>query len=451
MIRRLALAVLVLTACSPEKKNESIEGRWRGSAVAFGDSSPLTVDFRADSDSLRAFVSMTSEAMLFEKPLRNVILHGDSLHMELANNRGEAALFDGYVMGDTINGSFRKNANQVYVKLVRTAKSLPPRPYEQKNLRFASKDGTVLEGTVYLPETRAPHPAVVFIHGSGPSDRSDFNYLADAFARRGIAALAYDKRGAGRSGGDPNHSSIEKLAEDVSAGVAALAQRSEIDPQRIGICGVSEGGWVAPIVASRDSSVSFVVAVVAPGSSYESNAIYQNAARLRAARASEKQIDSYVRLTTEVNSIVRARLKNPNDTTLGNRVQAAESKLATLRRDPVYAASDLPRSVPAGEQLARWRWQTMDFDPYPYWTRVHVPTLVVLGESDRNVDSRVSVTRIGEALRSGGNKDVRFVVFDNANHDLMVPGPGRGFRFPVPAPGYPDTLASWTMTKVARR
>jgi len=367
------------------------------------------------------------------------------------NNRGEAALFDGYVMGDTISGAFRKNANEVYVRLVRIANAVPARPYKQDTVRFTSKDGTALEGTIYLPDAKGVHPAVVFIHGSGPSDRTDFNHLADVFARRGIAALAYDKRGAGRSGGDPNHSSIGKLAEDVSAAVAALTQRDDIDPLRIGICGVSEGGWVAPIVASGDSTVSFVVAVVAPGSSYESNAIYQNSARLRSAHASQKQIDAYVRLTTEIDSIVRLRLKTPNDSAIDGRVRAAESKLATLRHDPIYRVADLPRSVPDGEQLVRWRWQTMDFDPYVYWTRVTVPTLVILGASDRNVDSGASLKRIGKALRAAGNNDVTFVVFENANHDLMVPGPGKGFRFPVPAPGYPDTLASWTLTKVAGR
>ena len=450
MIRRIALAAVLLQACSPEKPAHQIEGRWRGSGMVFGDSSPLTIDFRSDRDSLRAFVSMTSEAMFLEKPLRDVSLTGDSLHMELVNNSGSAARFDGYVIGDTIRGAFRKNANEIYVKLVRAGPT-PPRPYDQEEMKFTSRDGTILEGTIFLPRSAGPHPAVVFIHGSGPSERSDFNYLGDAFVRRGIAVLEYDKRGAGRSGGDTNRSSLARLAEDVSAGVAALRKRADIDQQTIGICGVSEGGWVAPIVASSDSTVAFVVAVVAPGGTYEENALYQNAARLRAHRASTRQIDDYVRATREIGSIVRLRLKNPADTTITNRVRAADARLAILQRDSVYRVTDLPRSVPSGDVLTRWRWKTMDFDPFPYWKNVRVPALVVLGASDQNVDSRSSVSRIGEALRTGGNKDVTFIVYDAANHDMMVPGAGRGFRFPMPAPGYPDTLASWVNAKVARR
>ena len=449
MIRRLALAAFFLQACNSENQNP-IEGRWRGSSMIFGDSAPLIVDFRSEGDSLRAFVSMTAEAMLLEKPLRNVRLNGDSLHMELVNNSGNAAVFDGLVMGDTIHGSFRKNANEVYVKVVRSG-PIPPRPYRQDTIRFTSRDGTVLEGTIYHPRSRGPHPAVVFIHGSGPSDRSDFNHLGDAFARRGIAILQYDKRGAGRSGGDAGKSSLAKLAEDVSAAVAALRQRGDIDPRRIGICGVSEGGWVAPIVASADTSVSFLVAVVAPGGTYEENAIYQNTARLRAARATQEQIDDYVRVTREVDSTVRLRLANPGDPSIADRIRLTNAKLANLGRDSLYRISDLPRFVPDGDLLSRWRWQTMDFDPYPYWTRVRIPTLVALGADDRNVDSKSSVSRIKEALTKSGNKDVTFIVFESANHDLMVPAPGSGFRFPIPAPGYPDTLASWILTKVGRR
>jgi pimeloyl-ACP methyl ester carboxylesterase len=211
---------------------------------------------------------------------------------------------------------------------------------------------------------------------------------------------------------------------------------------------VSEGGWVAPIVAADDSTVSYVIAIVAPGTTYEENGLYQNSARLSAARATQSEIDEYVKITREVSEIVRARLNHANDSRIAARAAAAQSKLSALRQNLVYRVTDLPATVPDGAQLTRWRWQTMDFDPAPFWKRVRQPVLVVLGGNDQNAQAASSVKRIGEALRTGGNRDATFVVFDGANHDLMVPGPGSGFRFMVPAPGYPDTLASWTVSKL---
>lgn len=73
--------------------------------------------------------------------------------------------------------------------------------YREKEVRFSNGEIT-LSGTVYLPSKTGPHPAVVFIHGDGPDIREGYRFFAELFARRGIAALIYDKRGTGASTGD---------------------------------------------------------------------------------------------------------------------------------------------------------------------------------------------------------------------------------------------------------
>jgi pimeloyl-ACP methyl ester carboxylesterase len=87
----------------------------------------------------------------------------------------------------------------------------------------------------------------------------------------GIAVLAYDKRGVGGSTGEytgigPGNSEkmFDLLAGDALAAVDALAKRRDIDAGRIGIFGVSQAGWIAPLAASRSDRVAFVVLLSGP-------------------------------------------------------------------------------------------------------------------------------------------------------------------------------------------
>lgn len=135
-----------------------------------------------------------------------------------------------------------------------------------------SSDSARLRALLHLPDSRGPHPALVLIHGSG---RQTAEESAGDGVRRlldlGFAVLAYDKRGAGASTGEytgigPLNSvrMFDWLAGDALAVVEALKARQDIDPARIGLVGWSQGGWIAPLAASRSGSVAFVISLSAP-------------------------------------------------------------------------------------------------------------------------------------------------------------------------------------------
>jgi acetyl esterase/lipase len=107
----------------------------------------------------------------------------------------------------------------------------------------------VLGGTIMSPVEAGRHPAVVLVHGAGPGRRSDLIELAERFARAGIVALAYDKRSVGYSAVTSRDFAL--LAEDALTAVRLLRQRKDVDPERVGLWGISEGGWVVPMAASR--------------------------------------------------------------------------------------------------------------------------------------------------------------------------------------------------------
>src|SRR5204863_9052464 len=130
---------------------------------------------------------------------------------------------------------------------------------------------------------RLPLPAVVLLHGSEPGRRDSpfFRVVRDALCATGWAVLSYDRRGVGESGGvyleTPD---LSVPARDAVSAVRLLAGRSDIDRGRIGLLGISQGGWVAPLAATMDSGIAFVVAVSEPGVSPLEQSAYQRASEL---------------------------------------------------------------------------------------------------------------------------------------------------------------------------
>src|SRR5262249_4048650 len=126
------------------------------------------------------------------------------------------------------------------------------RLYTEEEVVFASGD-VRLAGTLTLPLGPGPHPALVFVHGSGPQRRGAETVEAARFAQHGIASLAFDKRGTGESTGDWQQSDFDDLADDVLAGVRLLRRDRRIRADKVGLWGISQAGWVMALAAARSA------------------------------------------------------------------------------------------------------------------------------------------------------------------------------------------------------
>jgi uncharacterized protein len=130
-----------------------------------------------------------------------------------------------------------------------------------EEVRFESH-GAMLSGSILFP-ARDIRAAVVFVHGSGKQERS--LHWAEKFAREGVVALVYDKRGVGKSGGDYEQNqnvsemNLSLLADDALAGVKVLSTHPKLAGVRIGLAGISQAGWIAPLAAQRSPQVQFLV------------------------------------------------------------------------------------------------------------------------------------------------------------------------------------------------
>lgn len=311
--------------------------------------------------------------------------------------------------------------------------------YDETDIRFVSND-VQLSGTLFLPRQAGPHPAVVFIHGSGRQKRREFEYHAKLFARHGVAAFVYDKRGAGESEGSTYGTDYHGYAADAAAAIKYVQSRNDIRPACVGIVGHSEGGWVASIVASTlVPDIAFVVVTSTTPLSPSRQVLYETEARMRAAGFTSEDVDQAVKLQQRVLDYQRSGVAD----------KALPADLAAAQGKRWFANSNLPKRLYPAEEYAWWR-GVMDFDPVPRWRRIHAPVLAISGGRDLNSDVHLSHAVLAQSLQSAGNHDFTSVVFPNMEHSGIewwlphrLPPP----RFPR---GYAKLLLEWTSARMGK-
>ena len=130
----------------------------------------------------------------------------------------------------------------------------------RRELSFHHGDSRLV-GDLHLPPGASPEstvPAVVMAAGSGPSSGAHARNWEDIGARlaaAGLATFGYDKPGCGASTGDWTRLTLHDRAQESLAAVAALAAQPEVDGNRIGLFGGSQGGWVAPLAAAASDTI----------------------------------------------------------------------------------------------------------------------------------------------------------------------------------------------------
>ncbi len=232
-------------------------------------------------------------------------------------------------------------------------------------------EGVTLAGTLWLPEGAGPHPAAVFVHGSGRASRNSASNVAANLNRLGIAVLGYDKRGVGGSGGtyegrnNASEQNLMLLARDAAAGIAMLRGHSAINPDGIGLWGVSQAGWIVPAVAVLDGRVAFTVLMSGP-------------------TVTVGEENYYSELTGD-NSGTRATLS-----------QEEISRLLSERG-------------PYG------------FDPQPYLKQLSAPGLWLLGSADESIPIPETVA-ILDRLVADHSRPFSYRVWAGADHGLRVNG-----------------------------
>jgi pimeloyl-ACP methyl ester carboxylesterase len=166
-------------------------------------------------------------------------------------------------------------------------------PFREEEVRFSS-GGNTLSGVLVLPSTRGPHPAVAFVHGSGALGRDDWTLhppLREHLARNGVASLCWDKPGVGASGGHWSRQSFHDRAREALDAVKFLRGRADIDHGRVGLWGISQGGWICPLAATLSPDVAFLILVSAPAGTIAEQDLFRVEQGMRADGLPQEDID----------------------------------------------------------------------------------------------------------------------------------------------------------------
>jgi len=431
----LLVASLVLIIClhafAQEEKGlgemADIIGAWQGTLKVPNGELRLVFNISQGQDGKLSANMDSPDQGAKGLPIDEATFENGSLKL---NAKSIGGAFEGQLQDDgTINGNWSQSGLSFPIVLSKGGKApelqrpqepKKPYPYKEEEIVYENKEaGIKIAGTLTLPESGEPFPVVLLITGSGPQDRNEtvfghhpFLVLADYLTQRGIAVLRVDDRGVGESTGDFSQATTIDLADDVLAGVEYLKSRKEIDPKRIGLIGHSEGGIIAPIVATESSDVAFIVLMAGTGLTGEEVLYLQG----KLVAKSEGASDETIAKGLEANKRIFAVLKEEEDSAV------AEKKIRKIIEDSMATMTDQEKQSVANTEgqlkflLSPWFRFFLTYDPKPTLVKVKCPVLALNGSKDVQVAPKDNLGAIEDALASSGNTNYTVMELPNLNH-----------------------------------
>jgi dienelactone hydrolase len=290
------------------------------------------------------------------------------------------------------------------------------RKFDVRDVVFESHD-TALGGRLVMPPGGDKVPVVVLIHGSEHDSALKDYFLQRMLPAQGIAAFVYDKRGTGSSGGKYTQD-FSLLADDAVAAVMTARSLAGARLGRIGFQAGSQGGWVAPLAASRTpvdfAIICFGLAVSVIDEDQESVEL-----QLSEKGYSRGEIRDALKVARAVENVWASGFSSGYVEL--NRLRSHYSKsrwYADLRGD--YTWLFLPKSETELRAMAPdFDWHTpFHYDPMPVLRSLHTPQLWVLGGEDFEAPSRETRRRLKSLIAAGGDYTIAY--YASAEHGMTL-------------------------------
>lgn len=406
--------------------SQDITGTWSGELEIQGTKLPLLFKIKAEGSTLKSTLDSPKQGAK-DIPVKNTLFENNLLTID-ASDLG--ITYQGKLNNNKIEGVFKqgnmqlplnleKNDNQKSYSFNRPQTPKGPFNYKTEEVSFINPiDKNTLAGTISVPNNKKEFPIVVMITGSGGQNRDEelfghkpFAVIADDFAKKGIATLRLDDRGIGNSTQVEKKSTTADFAVDINTAVEFLAQKGYTN---IGLLGHSEGGMIAPIVASTNNKVKFIVSMAGPGIKITDLMLKQiEKGELLAGENPEK-----VKLNVETSKKVFEYILNYKGNDLQKNLEVfyinelKKYPSAFVQQDKIQEEAKSQAKTLTGD----WFLYFLKFDPQNYISKIKIPVLAINGSKDFQVDAATNLDGFRKGLSKAGNKKFEVINFEGCNH-----------------------------------
>jgi hypothetical protein len=425
MKKTITLLLILFTSFSFA---QDISGGWTGTLNVQGMELPLVFNFTKTPTGFEGTMDSPKQGVK-GIPIDVVTFVAKNLTVEV---KAAGIKYEGEWKTDTeiagyfVQGSFSApmNLSKGVIEIIKPQEPTKPYPYYSEEIQFTNaKENISLAGTLTLPKKEGKFPVVVLISGSGQQNRDSeilghkpFLIISDYLTRNGIAVLRYDDRGAGKSKGDPTLSTSEDFADDARAAIEYLRTRKEINSNKIGIIGHSEGGMIAPMIAANDKNIAFIILLAGTGVAGDVLLVDQNYEVGKLSGLNEEQLNEDKITNKNIYDIVKA--EGTLDEVKNNLTAFFESEISKIPEAERPSKMEIETSIKQQVDgiATPWLRYFISYNPKENLKKVECPVLVLNGEKDIQVTSKLNTEAIVNALKEGGNRNVKLQIFPGLNH-----------------------------------
>lgn len=291
-------------------------------------------------------------------------------------------------------------------------------------------EGLTLYGRLVTPTGQGKFPAVVIVQGSDTQSAIDTYEEPYLFASQGIACFVYDKRGTGRSQDISSEVALRTtpsfplLASDLVAAVDTLSQLKNIDGNKIGLSGYSQGGWIAPLAAASSNKVKFVVVNYGLAMSVAEEAWQETPMKLADRGISDKK--SLAELS-DVDGTLHQEVKNDFKEGWYDRIAAkielykGRPWLDSMRHIPTtWLGFFLNVPKESALQMAPPMMRTIQpfYDPMVTLQKINIPMYWLIAGEDIEAPPQLTIDRIKKLKADGKPFDLK--IYPNTDHGILL-------------------------------
>ena len=433
MVKKIILLPLLAMILSTQAQTPFL-GLWEGKMNAGVE---LRMIFHFSQDASKNLIAKMDcpDQGIKDVQASTFLIKDDSIYLEISQFQLK---YSGRLTSDSvITGLFQqgiplplnfKRIDKV-AQLKRPQTPVGPFPYIVEELVYSNIDKTINYGaTITIPNGRGPFPAVLLLTGSGQQNRDEevmghkpFAVIADRLTRHGFIVLRVDDRGMGKTTGDVFSATTRDFADDAIVSLNYLRNRNEVDKNKIGLIGHSEGGMIAQIIAAERKDIYFVIMLAAPGENNMKLMSDQNEAILTKSGMPKEYIDAYIPFYNQMlSTIILAdeasqmdSVKKLVDKWVAN--TPARIVMATTGiKDEITETNFVNQFV--GQVGRPWFKYFLQYDPSVNMKKISASMLALNGSKDIQVVSKSNLMAIEAALKNGKSK--RYLVKELAglNH-----------------------------------